>query len=439
MDANANDKSHSEPTFPAYLDSDHLGLRVLESAGNLVFLCNNEIIDYINPAGIRILHAITADNVVGRPISDFVDPDFGEMLSLGLEVFAEEDEAPPLKMQIMTGELIDMKMAVTKLDLNQDNDSTFMVECSDITEFIRNAESARMRQLRISGILKTVAESIVTTNEFGIIEAFNPAAEKLFGYALHEALGKNVSILMPEPHRSEHDDHLLNYLKTGEAKIMGQVLELEGKRKDDSIFPLELTVTELQESHDRKSFTAVIRDITERKHQEERIHFLAHHDALTGLPNRLLFGDRLKHSIKKTTRLKGILALMFIDLDRFKPINDTLGHEAGDIVLKGVAGRLTEKVRSCDTVARVGGDEFVIILENIQEKKNAGQVAGNIIQALVQPFNASGEECTVGASIGISLFPEDADNAEALIKCADETMYRVKEAGRNNFRYFSED
>ncbi len=384
------------------------------------------------------MRANIPENVVGRPIADFVDDDFGELLSHGLDVFADEDEAIPLKIQTLPGEFIDMNMIVSRLA--HPDAPGYMVECSDITEFIRNAESARMREQRIAGILKTVNESIITSNELGVIEAFNPAAEKLFDYALYEVLGKNVSMLMPEPHKNQHDQYIINYLKSGEPKILGSPKEFEGCRKDGSTFPIEITITELLErkdNRDSKSFTAIIRDISERKRQQEHINFLAHHDSLTGLPNRILFGDRLEHSLELARRKKGSVALLYIDLDNFKPVNDTLGHEAGDIVLKNVARRLQENIRTSDTVARVGGDEFVVILVDIVKNDDAGYIAGKIIASLSRPINASGKECVIGASIGISIYPEDSRTGEGMIKCADETMYRVKKMGRNNFLYFS--
>ncbi|MDH5748576.1 MAG: diguanylate cyclase [Rhodospirillales bacterium] len=405
----------------------------LDLISNLVCFCRGETVTYVNPAGIRMLNAVMSENVIGRPFSDFVAPDFGDLMALGLETFAREEIGTPLKLAQLTGTLVEVNMVVTALQ--DENGPDFMIECRDVSELLKIAESNRIREQRIKNILNTVGEAVVTIDTLGTIKSANPAAENIFGYSRQELMGRNVNILMPEPYHSEHDGYLFHYLSTGEKKVMGQVRELQGRRKDGSVFPIELAVSELREKNG-SSFTGVVRDITARKLSEERIKFLAHHDPLTGLPNRNLFDDRLQHALTRAHRENAIAALMFIDLDHFKPINDNLGHEAGDFVLKGVAGRLIECVRNSDTVARLGGDEFVVILENLAESGDAGRIAASIIKSLTLPFQAAGGECAVGASIGISLFPFDGEDAESLIKSADSAMYKVKEQGRNNFMYY---
>jgi diguanylate cyclase (GGDEF)-like protein len=166
---------------------------------------------------------------------------------------------------------------------------------------------------------------------------------------------------------------------------------------------------------------------------------LAHHDPLTGLPNRNLFTERMERAIYRAKRSGKPLGLMFVDLDKFKPINDKLGHEAGDTVLKAVAERMAHCVRTSDTVARIGGDEFVAILENLDHWESAAVVAQKIIKALTQTIEvANGNTAQVGASIGISIFPEDGNTLDDLSRAADEAMYAVKEAGRNNFKFFNQ-
>lgn len=179
----------------------------------------------------------------------------------------------------------------------------------------------------------------------------------------------------------------------------------------------------------------VTRDITQRKESEEKIWQLAHYDTLTGLPNRALFYERLKHSIAKAKRREQKLAILFLDLDGFKAVNDLHGHDAGDELLRQVASRLTETIRGEDSVSRLGGDEFTFILEDIRQGEDAGKVAGKIIHALAEPVVVLGRECRIGGSIGIAVFPDDGEDLETLVKLSDQAMYCAKQAGRNNFKF----
>ncbi len=177
-------------------------------------------------------------------------------------------------------------------------------------------------------------------------------------------------------------------------------------------------------------------DLEERKRVEQSIRHMAHHDALTGLPNRALFRDRLTHAMAQADRYHQKLAVMFLDLDRFKAINDTLGHNVGDQLLKIAAERLRSCVRDCDTVARLGGDEFTVIVEDIIEERDASAVAQKILDTLSQPFNLYGHEVFISVSVGVTLYPSDDENADNLLRNADSAMYRAKEFGRNNFQFY---
>jgi len=180
-------------------------------------------------------------------------------------------------------------------------------------------------------------------------------------------------------------------------------------------------------------------DLEERKRVEQSIRHMAHHDALTGLPNRALFRDRLTHAMAQADRYHQKLAVMFLDLDRFKAINDTLGHNVGDQLLKIAAERLRSCVRDCDTVARLGGDEFTVVVEDIIEDHDAAAVAQKILDTLSQPFNLYGHEVFISVSVGVTLYPSDDENADNLLRNADSAMYRAKEYGRNNFQFYVAD
>ena len=293
-------------------------------------------------------------------------------------------------------------------------------------------------QNQLQSVIRNVMDGIITISEAGDIEGFNPAAEDIFGYSHQEVMGKNVKLLMPEPDRSAHHGYIDRYLQTGQAQILGvRGREVAAVRKNGEKFPMELSVSEMVLGGHRY-FIGIARDITERKQAENKIAHLAHYDYLTDLPNRALLLDVLNHSVALAKRNRNKTAVLFLDLDGFKRINDTLGHDAGDLLLKGVSARLKKSIRNSDTVARVGGDEFIVVLDSIGTDENAAHVAMKIIAALSDVFDLKGMPSRVGASIGISLFPDDSDNPVQLVKQADQAMYWAKQGGKNTYRFFQE-
>jgi len=289
---------------------------------------------------------------------------------------------------------------------------------------------------QLQSIIRNVMDGIIMINEHGEIQGFNPAAEEIFGYSQQEALSKNLKMLMPEPDRSRHDSYIKRYMETGRAHILGvRGREVTAARKNGEEFPMEMSVSEMMLGGHRY-FIGITRDITERKRAEKKIAHLAHYDYLTDLPNRALFLDVLGHSISLAKRSKHKVAVLFLDLDGFKKINDAHGHDAGDLLLKDVAGRLKETVRGSDAVARVGGDEFIIVLDNIDSEDNAALVAHKINVALLAPFEVNGQPCRVGGSIGISMYPQDSKDSEHLIKLADDAMYLAKQSGKNSYMFY---
>ncbi len=302
--------------------------------------------------------------------------------------------------------------------------------------YVRSAEESLYGEAaRSRAITDAAAESIVTIDEQCAIQSFNPAAEQLFGYTETEVLGKNVRMLMPEPHATAHDNYIARYMHTGQQRIIGSPREVVALHKDGSLFPVELNVAEIKLGRKRQ-FAGVFRDITERKIAEARIQHMAHFDNLTDLPNRALFNDRLHQAIHMARREKSELALCYLDLDGFKAINDTLGHDRGDELLKLAASRLKHAIRESDTVARLGGDEFAVILPHITSRGDAALVAEKIIDMLGAPFHLQGcgQPAHIGVSIGIAVFPADTGEAEKLVKMADTAMYNAKQAG-NRFQF----
>jgi diguanylate cyclase (GGDEF)-like protein/PAS domain S-box-containing protein len=301
--------------------------------------------------------------------------------------------------------------------------------------FVKPLQNAlELESIKSHKIVEMAAEGIVSIDTNGTILSFNLAAQTIFGYGEAEVLGKNVKILMPAQHRDNHDGYLARYLQTGVAHMIGKTQELEGRRKSGMPFPMEIAVTEIKFG-DAHFFTAMLRDVSEQKLAQQRIEQLAHYDTLTHLPNRTLFYDRLDQAIVVAKRNKQSLALLFIDLDGFKQVNDTLGHHTGDLLLVKVAERLRLCVRESDTLARLGGDEFTLILNEAHERDNIEMVAKKIIESIDLPFDLEGKQVKVSASIGIARYPDDAPSKGTLLIVADKAMYAAKAAGKNAYRF----
>jgi diguanylate cyclase (GGDEF)-like protein/PAS domain S-box-containing protein len=300
---------------------------------------------------------------------------------------------------------------------------------------VRPLEKAlELESIKSHKILEMAAEGIVSIDTEGKLLSFNRAAQKIFGYSEEEIIGKNVSMLMPPPHRDNHDEYLSRFLQTGQTHVIGTTREFQGQRKDGMPFPMEMSVTEIKLG-DVHIFTAMLRDISEQKLALKRIEQLAHFDSLTHLPNRSLLYDRLGQAITLAKRKRSSIALLYIDLDGFKKINDTMGHHMGDLLLKQVAERLRLCVRESDTLARIGGDEFTIFLNDAQERDNVERVAQKVINSIDQPFDLEGQTARIGASVGIARYPYDAPTSGTLLIVADKAMYAAKAAGKNTYRF----
>lgn len=287
----------------------------------------------------------------------------------------------------------------------------------------------------LDNILRSAIDMAIIATDIDLkIKYFNPAAEKIFGYETAAVVGRSAMEL-----------HALAGVA---AERLNRAKEIVRKRKKHT-FTAQFGVNgELRQYDgnlsgilDRQKhlvgFVLMLHDITERRKQEEMIHHLAYHDALTGLPNRVLLSDRLSQTMITAQRYNQRGALMLLDLDHFKDINDTLGHSMGDLLLCEVSKRLVTLLRKSDTVSRMGGDEFVLLLPNLPNPESSTTIAGKIVRAFRLPFLCEGHELKVSASIGIADFPSDGMDEETLLKMADIALYRVKESGRDNFLHFS--
>ncbi len=280
--------------------------------------------------------------------------------------------------------------------------------------------------------------AIMITDQDNRIIAVNPGFSHLTGYSPEEAVGQTPSLLKSGRHDRAFYQAMWRDLRE-RGVWAGEVWD---RRKDGSLYPkwLHIKVVPGMEVAGRDVadyYVASFMDVSARKEAEEQIRKLAYHDVLTGLPNRLLLRDRLQHAMASAQRHQHHLAVLFIDLDSFKNVNDSLGHAAGDLLLMSVASRLCGCVREVDTVARLGGDEFVVVLENLENEANAVAVAAKIHATLARPMTVGTQNLHAAASIGIAIYPEDGESADTLMQNADTAMYQAKARGRGNSRFFA--
>ena len=307
--------------------------------------------------------------------------------------------------------------------------SRLMVVARDITARRR----AELHQRLAARVIESTPDGVMVTDPDGTIVSVNRAFTEVTGYGPDEILGKRPSVLKSGHHPPEFYAAMWRELEES-GTWRG---EIWNRRKTGEIYPEWLSITRVWcHDSDGPCHIAIFSDIARHQAVRERLHHLAYYDALTGLPNRLLFGDRLQQAVAYAQREQLRVALLFLDLDRFKEINDTLGHGVGDGVLKAIASRVARCLRESDTFSRLGGDEFTVILPNIREVPDAAPVAQKILQQFATPFDVGGHELYLSTSIGIAVYPEHGATPEELVKHADTAMYRAKENGRNLHQFY---
>jgi diguanylate cyclase (GGDEF)-like protein/PAS domain S-box-containing protein len=293
----------------------------------------------------------------------------------------------------------------------------------------------REREARLQAILNKAADAILTVDGDGWLKSANAAAGRLFGYTPEQMLRLRLERLIPVGVGEAEGLDAAGLLRMVACGVTHEY-ELRGWRSDGSEFPLAISVSEV-ELPDEHLFVAILHDLTAQHQAQERIHRLAHNDALTGLDNRLSLNLRLDQLLAQTRRAHGTAAVLFLDLDHFKKINDTHGHEIGDQLLLAVANRLRELMREVDIIARLGGDEFIVVTSGAVTPDDASNVAVRLVESLSAPYQLQGKTIHSGTSVGVAMFPSDGDDAGTLMRHADTAMYAAKNQGRGNFQFFS--
>jgi len=418
-----------------YKNAEHqlrqLGSAVEQSPASIVITNVDGIIEYVNPKFEQVTGYSSAESVGKNP----------KMLKSG---YSSSQDYSAMWRMLLSGEewrgtFYNQKKdgskyweaaSISPIKDSHGQITHFVAVKEDITRQKKDTDDLKMA----AAVFNATSEGIMTTDVDLKITAVNPAFTAITGYSEDEVVGYSPAILSSGKHDANFYQQMWQQLKSD-----GQwSAEIWNKRKDGSVYPQWLAISVVHnEEGEVAQYIAVLSDMSERKAQEEQIHFQAYYDNLTGLPNRSLLMDRIEHDLSIAKRSSHLSSLLFIDLDRFKRVNDTMGHEVGDLLLVKVAKRLKSVVRESDTVSRFGGDEFVILLADIANAEHAALVAEKVIEALNHPFELNGYDLFSGASIGIAMAPSDSDNAVELLRLSDLAMYKAKESGRNQFHFFA--
>ena len=287
----------------------------------------------------------------------------------------------------------------------------------------------------LSDLVDNLNEGVITIDRHGLIRSFNTIAEKMFGYTEKELIGNNIKCLTPDDISDKHDSFISRRVKTGKQQIIpGQPRELMGKHKNGSLFPIELSLNE-QHINDELIFVGTIHDQSRHQKKIDEMEYSITHDPLTGAYNKYFLEGFFPIALSRAEKNSEILSVLFCDLDKFKIINDNHGHGVGDQLLQMVVERMQAVIRDTDLVIRWGGDEFVIILNEISDTKISSRVAKQLIEQLSEPFELIDNTIQIGCSIGISVYPDDGTTYDELMNMADKAMYSAKRKGRGIFQF----
>ncbi|MBW7850396.1 MAG: EAL domain-containing protein [Rhodospirillales bacterium] len=390
-------------------------------------------IESYNPAAVEIF-GYPPDEIVGKPVSLLMPRLSGNPGSIGDAVAGFLQRRTEVQGRRKNGEEMPLELSISAMEFG--GQRLFIGIAHDITERKRVEAELRNQKEWLTTLINAMPDIVCFKDGEGRWLIANQLYIETFGLEGVDILGKKAENLAE--HSPNRDVLLESVASDRRAWIRGRPTVFETTiptRGGEKIFDF-MKAPLLNPDGSRKGLVVVGRDITERKLAAERIRRLAHHDSLTDLPNRVLFQERLREAIAQARRNGTLIALMFLDLDKFKDVNDTLGHYVGDLLLKAVAERLGGCIRKTDTVARLGGDEFAVLLTNLSTIDGASTVAEAIVESIAEPFQLDENEIITSTSIGITIFPHDADDADRLLKFADLALYRSKAEGRNGYHFY---
>ena len=408
---------------------------LFENANDAIFLMSeNKFID-CNQKTLEMF-GCNREELIGKSLIAFSPPqqtDGRDSTEKALEKINAALAGQPQRFEWLhcrqDGTNFNTEVSLNRITLNKKNYLQAIVR--DITE--RKLHDAQINKL--SSVMEQTADIVIVTDTKGKIEYVNPSFEKITGYTYKEAVNNTPRILASGKHKHAFYKHLWDTITTGNSYSNIFI----NRRKDGSLYYEEKTITPIKDHAGTIThFVSTGKDISEHIQVQERLQHMTHHDALTDLPNRNLFLDRLQQALTRARWHNRLVAVILLDLDHFKNINDTFGHTVGDQLLLQLSKRLSNSVRDGDTIGRFGGSEFAILMDDIDSDKHMSSLAKKLTDTLALPFKIKKQELFITASIGVSIYPNDGEDPDTLLRNADIAMYRAKELGKNNYQFYSD-
>ncbi|MCH8346206.1 MAG: PAS domain S-box protein, partial [Chloroflexi bacterium] len=410
-----------------------LSCAVEQSPSLVIITDSNGTIQYVNPKFTQVT-GYTAEEAIGKTprILKSGETSHEEYKRLWETITSGGEWRGELHNKKKNGELYWASVTIVPVKDEEGTITHLLGVQEDITDRKRAEEALQESEEKYRDLVENMSEVLYALDKDGRITYVSPVVEQIGGYTPSELIGRSFTEFI-------HPDDLAHLMESFQRTISGDLEPSEFRilTKSGEIRWVRTSSRPVFEEDRLVGLRAVMMDITERKQAEETIKHLAYHDALTDLANRTLFQDRLTVALAQARRKRRMAAVMFLDLDQFKVVNDTVGHALGDRLLQGVAERLTGLVRDGDTVARVGGDEFTLLLQEVERAEEVAEVAERVLDALRQPWELNGHEFRITASIGIAMFPNDGEDADSLLRNADTAMYRAKDQGRDNYKLYT--
>lgn len=395
----------------------------------IIAMTSNGYIELWNPAATAIFDW-KSDEMIGRNFFELLKP-LRLVLSPAGEIAGQDKAVTGKEIRYIRSDGTRINISVSLAPVRNAEGATTGLICmvEDISGRKRNEERIRLS----SRIFDNTREGIMVTDAQGFIQTVNRSFVRITGYSVDEVVGRKPNLLRSDRHDKEYYERMWQDI-TDHGYWRG---EIWNRRKNGEIYPESINISAIHDHDGEVShYVAIFSDITRNKMIEERLRYLAHYDELTGLANRFLFNNHVELALTQALRKGRRVAILFLDLDKFKIVNDTLGHRAGDVLLREVAQRLVAGLRASDTLSRFGGDEFNAVLPDLESDHAAAEVAAKFIKALASPFLIEGSELHIGVSIGIAMFPQHGSNLIELSRAADEAMYQVKQTGRNAYAFY---
>lgn len=408
--------------------------RLVELSPKAMIVHQEGRIQYANPASVKLLGASSMDDLIGENILNLSIPEYmrtAKHLIEQLDKTGISVEPMEEKLKRLDGKLIDVE--VTGIAIDYDGMSSYLIGIYDLTSRKQAEEALRKSEEKYRLIAENMTDLIRIVDVHGVVKYASPSHEYVLGFK-PEVYEGNLILNMLHPDDMPHiETHIREMTMTKKEKL----IEFRNKHISGKWKWMEAKVTPvLNKNGNVVHFQVVARDITERKMYEEKLSHLAYHDGLTGLPNRRWFKERLDQAIKEADRNGRKMAVMYMDMDKFKSINDTFGHEVGDILLREFAKRVQGCLREIDALARQGGDEFTVLLPEIEDEQDALQVAERILTCLQVSWHIKNHVFETTSSIGIAFYPSDGTTRHELLRNADEALYQAKQSGRNRLRAY---